>query len=134
MQTIFQIIVTVAALVVIVYAVQQHSPTTDKSNQATKQQTSVTYSDNSHLTEADVVGVCINHFINVILPLITFPADHNCKENQHHVTNIYSGTWKIIGHNQISLSPYGEKIQLSGHDFSTMDVLNYHHILNKQKN
>lgn len=35
MQTIFQIIVTVAALVVIVYAVQQHSPTTDKSNQAT---------------------------------------------------------------------------------------------------
>ncbi|WP_229103149.1 hypothetical protein [Lactiplantibacillus plantarum] len=27
MQTIFQIIVTVAALVVIVYAVQQHSPT-----------------------------------------------------------------------------------------------------------
>ncbi|WP_246766948.1 hypothetical protein [Lactiplantibacillus plantarum] len=112
----------------------QFSNTHQPPTSLTKQQTSVTHSDNSHLTEADVVGVWINHHNKDIHQQITFTADHKWKENQHHVTNIYSGTWKVIGHNQISLSPYGEKIQLSGHDFSTMDVLNYHHILNKQKN
>ena len=88
----------------------------------------------SRITDADVVGVWINHHNKGIHQKITFTADHKWKENQHHVTNIYSGTWKRTAHNQISLAPYGETIQLYGANFETMNVLNYHHILNKQTN
>jgi len=86
----------------------------------------------TRLTDQDVVGVWVNHHNKDIHQQITFTADHKWKENQHHVTNIYSGTWKIVDHHQISLAPYGETIRLYGNNFNTMNVLNYNHILNKQ--
>lgn len=86
------------------------------------------------MTDADVIGVWINHHNKDIHQKITFTADHRWKENQHHVTNIYSGTWKRIGHNQILLAPYNEKIHLYGNNYQTMNVLNYNHILNKKTN
>lgn len=86
------------------------------------------------INDADVVGVWINHRNKEIHQKITFTADHKWKENQHHVTNIYSGTWKRIGHNQILLAPYNEKIHLYGTNFRTMNVLSYDHILNKKSN
>ena len=91
-------------------------------------------SQTSTINDADVVGVWINHHNKEIHQKITFTADHKWKENQHHVTNIYSGTWKRIGHNQILLAPYNEKIHLYGDKYQTMKVLSYDHILNKQTN
>lgn len=84
------------------------------------------------LTEQEVIGVWVNHHNKEIHQKITFTADHQWQENQHHVANIYSGTWKLVGHHEISLAPYGEIIRLSGKRFKTMNVLNYHHILTKQ--
>ncbi|MFD1670955.1 hypothetical protein ACFQ5M_02455 [Agrilactobacillus yilanensis] len=87
---------------------------------------------NSPVTDHDVVGVWINHHNKDIHQQITFTADYRWTENQHNVTNIYSGTWKIIGQDEIQLAPYGEKIQLYGRHYKQMNVLNYNHILNKQ--
>lgn len=106
---------------------------TTRQEKPTKQVTVVKHhTDRSTLTDADVVGVWVNHHNREIHQKITFTADHKWKENQHHVTNIYSGTWKRIGHNQILLAPYNEKIRLYGTGFKMMNVLAYHHILNKQ--
>lgn len=83
------------------------------------------------LTDADVVGIWINHHDKDIHQKIKFTANHKWRENQHGVTDIYSGTWKRIDNDKISLAPYGEKIQLYGDHFQTMKVLSYNHILNK---
>lgn len=51
----------------------------------------------------------------------------------HHDKNIYFGTWKFVGKRTINLVPYGEKIVFfDKHDIKKIDVVNYHHILNKK--
>ncbi|WP_225428340.1 hypothetical protein [Levilactobacillus enshiensis] len=84
------------------------------------------------LSNDDVVGIWINHHDKKLHQKITFTANHRWQENQHGITNIYSGTWKRVGHNRISLAPYGEKIQLYGNELQMMKVLNYNHILDKE--
>jgi len=88
--------------------------------------------DQPSLTDQDVVGIWDNHHNKNIHQQITFTADHKWRENQHHITNIYSGTWKLSHHNQILLAPYDETIQLYGKHFDTMNVLSYDHILTKE--
>lgn len=84
------------------------------------------------LSNDDVVGIWVNHHDKKLHQKITFTANHRWRENQQGITNIYSGTWKRIGHNRISLAPYGEEIQLYGNKLQMMKVLNYNHILGKE--
>ncbi len=84
------------------------------------------------IRDKDVVGVWINHHNKNLHQKITFHKNHKWNENQHGVKNIYSGTWKIVGKRTINLAPYGEKIVFDKHDVKKIDVVNYHHILNKK--
>lgn len=138
-------IVVVAGLIVLAIGMTRQSARTSRSKPATNMTVAKHVSssskvssnisaDRAGITDADVVGVWINHHNKDIHQKITFTADHKWKENQHHVTNIYSGTWKRIGHNQILLAPYNEKIHLYGDNYQTMNVLSYDHILNKRTN
>lgn len=86
------------------------------------------------LTDDDIVGTWVNHHDKEIHQKITFTANHRWRENQNGFTNIYSGTWKRIDDNKISLAPYNEEIHLYGSKFQTMKVLNYDHILDKESN
>lgn len=81
---------------------------------------------------SDIVGVWINHHNKDIHQKITFTKNHHWHENQHGVKNIYSGTWKIVGKRTIKLAPYGEKIVINRNNKRRMNVVSYHHILNKQ--
>ncbi|WP_334340114.1 hypothetical protein [Companilactobacillus sp. HBUAS56275] len=81
---------------------------------------------------SDIVGVWINHHNKDIHQKITFTKNHRWHENQHGVKNIYSGTWKIVGKRTIKLAPYGEKIVINKNNKRQMNVVSYHHILNKQ--
>jgi hypothetical protein len=85
------------------------------------------------ITTKDVVGVWINHYNKDIHQKITFTKNHKWRENQHGVKNIYSGTWKIVGKRTIKLAPYGEKIVFNKNNQRQMNVVSYHHILNKEK-
>jgi hypothetical protein len=85
------------------------------------------------ITTKDVVGVWVNHHNQDIQQRIIFMKNHQWRENQHGVKNIYSGTWKIVGKRTIKLSPYGEKIIFNKNNYRQMNVVNYHHILNKKK-
>ncbi|WP_119317574.1 hypothetical protein [Companilactobacillus formosensis] len=85
------------------------------------------------IRDKDVVGVWINHHNKNLHQKITFHKNHKWNENQHGVKNIYSGTWKIVGKRTISLSPYGEKIVFNKHNIKKINVVNYHHILNKKR-
>ena len=138
-------IVVVVGLIVLAIGMTRQPESTSRSKPATNTTVAKHVSSSSKasssisasragITDTDVVGVWINHHNKDIHQKITFTADHKWKENQHHVTNIYSGTWKRIGHNQILLAPYNEKIHLYGDNYQTMNVLSYDHILNKQTN
>lgn len=84
------------------------------------------------IKDSDIVGVWINHHNKDIHQKITFTKNHHWHENQHGVKNIYSGTWKIVGKRTIKLAPYGEKIVISKKNNHQMNVVSYHHILNKK--
>ncbi|BDZ31290.1 hypothetical protein RA086_08740 [Lactiplantibacillus sp. WILCCON 0030] len=138
--------ITILGLVIMIFATQYQPATTSSSKPASNSSVMVNskqtpkpdshlerkQSSNPPLTDQDVIGVWINHHNKSLHQKITFFANHKWQENQQHVTNIYSGTWKITTHNEISLAPYGEKIRLYGTDFKTMTVLNYNHRLDKQ--
>ncbi|KRK51262.1 hypothetical protein FC97_GL000954 [Companilactobacillus kimchii DSM 13961 = JCM 10707] len=83
------------------------------------------------ITSKDVVGTWVNHHNKNLHQKITFTKNHKWKENQHGITNIYSGTWKIVGKRTIRLAPYDEKIVFNKHNKKQMNVVNYNHILNK---
>jgi hypothetical protein len=85
------------------------------------------------ITSKDIVGVWINHHNKDIHQKITFTKNHHWRENQQGIKNIYSGTWKIVGKRTIKLTPYDEKIVIDKNDINQMNVVNYHHILNKEK-
>lgn len=93
---------------------------------------SATTSNVKKISDKDIVGVWTNHHNKNLHQKITFHKNHKWNENQHGVTNIYSGTWKIVGKRTISLAPYGEKIVINKHNVNQMNVVNYHHILNKK--
>lgn len=84
------------------------------------------------INDKDVVGVWINHRNKNLHQKITFHKNHKWNENQHGVKNIYSGTWKIVGKRTISLAPYGERIVFDKHNVKKINVVSYHHILNKK--
>ncbi|WP_164508105.1 hypothetical protein [Lapidilactobacillus wuchangensis] len=85
------------------------------------------------ITTKDVVGVWVNHHDKDIHQKITCTKNHQWHENQHGVKNIYSGSWQIIGKRTIKLAPYGEKIVFNKYNRQQMNVVSYHHILNKKK-
>lgn len=101
---------------------------------ATKQATA--RSDNSdlrQLTDSDVVGVWVNHINTDIHQQITFHANHTWNENQHGVTNIYHGTWKITGKNRINLQPWDEDIVFAPGNYNQMTVVSFNHTLTKNR-
>lgn len=85
------------------------------------------------LTDADVVGVWVNHINTDIHQQITFHSDHTWNENQHGVTNIYHGTWSITGKNRINLQPWNDDIVFSKNNFRKMTVVSFNHVLTKNK-
>lgn len=83
------------------------------------------------LKDSDVVGVWINHRDQSIHQRITFKSNHRWTEEQHHHKNIYHGTWKITGRNNVTLGPYGNPIRFSKNN-KQMNLLDFHEILIKQ--
>lgn len=82
------------------------------------------------LKESDVVGVWVNHRDKSIHQRITFNSNHRWTEEQHHHKNIYHGTWKITGRNNVTLGPYGNPIRFSKNN-KQMNLLDFHEILTK---
>lgn len=93
---------------------------------------SATANNVKKISDKDIVGVWTNHHNKNLHQKITFHKNHKWNENQRGITNIYSGTWKIVGKRTISLAPYGEKIVINKHNVNQMNVVSYHHILNKR--